>query len=155
MTTIDAASSATLPLNFRFSVCFLGVTGPNPLDVRFQRVSGLSARIDTSTLVEGGENLYTHRLPSRVGYQNLVLERGFVVDGPLNLDITAAMSLFKFAPCDVLVTLLDAQGEPIAAWMFYKAWPVAWSTADLTVAKDDVLIDTIELAYTRMQAMRI
>ena len=67
-------------LGFRFAVFFFaGGAVPNPIDIRFQRVSGLSASIDTTTIIEGGQTLYTHRLPTRVGYATLVLERGRVV----------------------------------------------------------------------------
>ena len=49
-----------LPLGFRFSVVFfmLGIV-PNPLDIRFARVRGLSAQVDTMPIQEGGQNLYT------------------------------------------------------------------------------------------------
>jgi len=144
------------PLSHRFAVFFLiGGAVPNPLDVRFQRVGGLSAKVETKTLAEGGQNLYSHKLPSRVGYETLTLERGFVVGSLLNVEFNAAMSLFKFAPSNVIVTLLSEIGVPLAAWMFIKAFPVRWSTADLYASADKLLIDTLELAYTRMQAMRI
>jgi len=143
-------------LGFRFAVFFyVGGVVPNPLDIRFQRVSGLSATIETTTVVEGGQNLYTHRLPRRVGYGNLVLERGFVSGSPLNLEFNAAMTLFKFLPSNVMVTLLDEGGAPLAAWLFCKAYPVRWATADLGASEEKVLVDTLELAYTRMQALRI
>ncbi len=78
-----------------------------------------------------------------------------MVGSLLNLEFNAAMSLFKFAPSNVIVTLLSEIGVPLAAWMFIKAFPVRWSTADLDASADKLLIDTIELAYTRMQALRI
>ncbi len=144
------------PLGFRFAVVFLiGGVLPNPLDVRFQRVSGLSATIETTTIAEGGQNLYTHRVPKRVGYQNLVLERGFVIGSLLNVEFNAAMSLFKFAPSNVIVSLLDERGIPLSAWLFLKAFPVKWATADLNAGDEKLLIDTMELSYTRMQALRI
>lgn len=145
-----------LVLDSRFAVGFFmaGIL-PNPIDIRFQRVSGLSATIETITINEGGQNLYGHRLPRRVGYQNLVLERGFMIGSPLNLEFNVAMSTFKFAPCNVMVTLLGADGAPLAAWMFLKAFPVRWATADLSGREDQVLIDTLELCYARMQALRI
>jgi phage tail-like protein len=144
------------PLGHRFAVFFLiGGVLPNPLDIRFQRVSGLSARIETQTLNEGGQKLYTHKLPTKVAYDNLTLERGFVIGSLLNIEFNAAMSLFKFAPSNVMVTLLGETGIPLAAWMFFKAFPVRWATADLGAGEDKILIDTLELAYTRMQALRI
>ncbi|MCZ8142236.1 MAG: phage tail protein [Acetobacteraceae bacterium] len=146
----------TLPLSSRFAVVFfaLGVV-PNPIDLRFQRVSGLSASISTVTVREGGQQLYTHRLPDMVSYENLVLERGFMVGSPLNIEFNAAFSLMKFAPSNVMITLLNEDAVPIAGWMFVQAFPVRWATADLDASRDEVLIDTLELAYTRMQAIRI
>jgi phage tail-like protein len=144
------------PLGHRFAVFFF-VAGvlPNPLDIRFQKVSGLQSRVELRNVQEGGENLYTHRLPVRVGYDNLVLERGFVVGSLLNLEFNAAMSLFQFLPSNVMVTLFSEDAIPLAAWMFIKAYPVRWATADLDGSSDKILIDTLELAYTRMQALRI
>jgi phage tail-like protein len=145
-----------LILGFRFGVFFFaaGVV-PNPIDIRFQKVSGLSADVKTTALNEGGQNLYAHRLPDRIEYQNLVLERGMVVGSPLNLEFNSVMSLFKFYPSNVLVTLFNAEKVPVAGWLFLKAYPVKWATSDLDASDKAIVIDTMELAYTRMQIMRI
>ncbi len=145
-----------LVLGFRFGVLFLaGGVIPNPLDIRFQKVSGISAEVKTTTVVEGGQNLYTQQLPERVGYKNLVLTRGMVVGSLVNLEFNAAMSLFKFLPSNVLVTLFAENMTPLAAWLFVKAFPVKWATSDLDADKRDLVIDTLELAYSRMQILRI
>jgi len=151
-----SASVATLPLGFRFAVVFfpLGAV-PNPLDLRFQKVRGLSAEVQTTELKEGGQNLGSLRLPTGVAYNNLVLERGFVVGSPLNVEINVTLSLFKFSPCNVLVTLLSEAFIPLAAWFFFKAYPVKWTTSDLDADQKQVVIDTIEFTYARMQIMRI
>lgn len=143
-------------LGFRFGVFFFaaGVV-PNPLDIRFQRVSGLSGEVTLTTYAEGGENLYTHRLPDRVSYGNLVLERGMTVGSPLNLELTAALSAFKFAPSNVIVTLFDEEMAPVSGWLFIRAYPVKWSTSDLDANSTEVVIDTMELSYSRMQTLRI
>lgn len=144
------------PLGHRFAVFFLGAgVVPYPLDVRFQKVSGLETSVETANLNEGGQNLYSHTLPKRVSHGKLQLERGFVVGSLLNLDINAQLSLFKFAPANVIVAVLGESGVPLAAWTFAKAFPVRWSTADLNAGEDKVLIDTLELAYAHMQAIRI
>jgi phage tail-like protein len=143
-------------IGMRFGVLFLaGGAVPNPLDIRFQKVSGLSAQVDTEEVSEGGQNLYTQKLPKGIRYNNLVLERGMVVGSPLNREFNAAMSLFKFATSNVLVTLLDEAKAPLAAWLFMKAYPVKWSTSDLNAADAALVIDTMELAYTRMQILRV
>lgn len=143
-------------LGFRFGVFFFaGGVIPNPLDIRFQKVSGLSAEITTTTVNEGGQNLYSHRLPSKVSYGNLVLQRGMVVGSPLHIEINAALSLFQFAPSNVLVTLLSEDKAPVAGWLFLKAYPIKWATSDLDANANSVVIDTMELAYTRMQILRV
>jgi phage tail-like protein len=144
------------PLGFRFGVLFFaGGVIPNPLDILFQKVSGLSSTINASTVEEGGQNLYSHRLPGRIQYDNLVLEGGLVVGSPLVIEFNVAMSLFKFAPSNVLVTLLDDAGIPISAWLFMKAYPVKWSVSPLDAASNTVVIETLELAYQRMQVIRV
>ncbi len=145
-----------LVLGSRFAVFFLhGGVGFNPLDIRFQRVSGLSATVETSMVNEGGENRYTHRLPRRVGYGNLILERGFVVGSLLNVEFNSAMSLFQFTPSNVMVSVLNETGTPLAGWMFIRAYPVRWATADLSASEDRVLIDTLELSYEYMLTLRV
>lgn len=144
------------PIGYHFQVAFFidGVT-PNHLDIRFQKVSGINVTVDTTPLTEGGENLCTHRLPTGIKYDNLKLERGLVIGSPLNTEFDVVMSLFKFAPSDILVSLLDEKSSPIANWLFIKAYPVKWSVSDLDANSNAVVIDTMELAYTRFQNLRI
>lgn len=143
-------------IGMRFAVLFMaGGVVPNPLDLRFSKVSGLSMTVETEALVEGGQNLYTQQLPKSVSHGNLVLERGMVVGSPLNIEFNASLSTFKFVTSNVLVTLLSEDGLPMAAWLFMKAWPVKWSTSDLDATTPGLVIDTMELAYARMQVLRV
>jgi phage tail-like protein len=152
----DLSLSREPLLGNRFLVTFFaGGIAPNPLDIRFQKVSGLSVEVKTTALNEGGQNLYSHQLPDRVDHGNLILERGLVVGSPLNAEFNAVLSTFKFVPSNVLVALLNAEGAPVAGWMFIKAFPVKLSTADLSAGEAAVVIDSMELAYSRMQILRI
>jgi len=143
-------------LGFRFSVVFFksGLL-PNILDIRFQKVSGLSVEVKTTSINEGGQNFYSQQLPDRIQHGNLVLERGMIVGSFLNVDLNVTMSTFDFKPSNVLVTLHNEIGIPLAAWNFIKAYPVKWATSDLNAKDDEVVIDTMELAYTRMVILRI
>jgi phage tail-like protein len=144
------------PLTHRFGVFFFaGGIIPNPIDIRFQKVSGLSAEVTTTEINEGGQNLYTNRIPLKINYNNLVLERGMVIGSPLNIEFNTAFSLFKFAPSNVLVTLFSEKNVPLAGWFFTKAYPVKWTVSDLDAMENAVVIDTMELAYTRFQIMRV
>lgn len=149
------------PAGYRFLVGFLlGGIGPNPLDVRFQKVSGISSQVETTEIREGGENIFMQQLPTCVSYNNLVLERGLVVVSPLNLEFNIAMSTMTFVPSNVLVMLLGNLKQvdeevPVAAWLFHNAYPVAWTISDLDATQNEVAIETMELAYNRVQHLRI
>ncbi len=144
------------PLGFRFGVLFFaGGVVPNPLDILFQKVSGLGSTVETSAIEEGGQNLYSQPLPKKIKYENLVLQRGLVVGSPLVIEFNATMSLFKFSPSNVLVTLLDNTRIPIAGWLFMKAYPVKWSVSDLDADANSVVIEHMELSYQRMQVLRV
>lgn len=148
--------SDELLLDFRFAVFFfVGGVVPNPLDIRFQKVSGLSVEVTTEDFNEGGQNLHQHRLPQRMQHGNLTLERGMVVGSPLNVEFNVTMSTFKFLASNVLVTLFNEHGVPVSGWLFMKAYPVKWSTSDLDASRIGPVIDTMELAYSRMQPLRI
>jgi phage tail-like protein len=150
------AEAQNPPAGFHFAVIFFaGGTVPNALDMRFKKVAGLGSEIETITYQEGGENLYTHRLPNRVSYHNLSLERGMVIGSPLNLEFNAAMSNYQFNPGNALVALLDDYGLPTAAWLFLKTYPVKWHVSDLAAEVNGVVIETMELAYTRFQVIRV
>jgi phage tail-like protein len=144
------------PLGFRFGVLFLALgVIPNPLDILFQKVSGLGATVETETVREGGQNLYTQLLPKHIQHDNLVLERGMVVGSPLVIEFNVAMSLFKFKPSNVLVTLLDHTRIPIASWLCVKAYPLKWSVSDLDATSNSVVIEHMELAYRHLQVIRL
>lgn len=144
------------PLGFRFGVFFFaGGVIPNPIDILFQKVSGIGSTVKTTPVEEGGQNLYTQSLPDKIQYDNLVLERGVLVGSPLSIEFNAAMSLFKFAPSNVLVNLLDNTRIPVAAWLFMNAYPVKWSVSDLDATNNSVVIEHLELSYQRMQAITL
>jgi hypothetical protein len=39
--------------------------------------------------------------------------------------------------------------------MFKEAFPVRWATADLNAQEDRILIDTLELSFSRMITVRL
>jgi len=136
------------PLTHRFGVFFFaGGLVPNPIDIRFQKVSGLSVNVETFTVQEGGQNLYTQKLPKKVNYDNLVLERGKATLTPLAIEFNVAMSLFKFYPSNVVITLFSENYLPGTTWLFLKAYPVKWSFSSLDANANEVLIETMELAF--------
>jgi phage tail-like protein len=142
------------PGSFHFKVEFTGVDGMGAdTEQRFQEVTGLSFEIETEELREGGENRFSYKLPKRARYPNLVLKRGMLTGTALLKWFKSAMStyftvvVYDFKPADMLVTLLDEAGQPVAIWNVVQAYPVKWSTSDFRASENAVVVETIELAY--------
>lgn len=154
---IDLVKKPPPPVGYYFGVNFLlPVPDVLGLDMRFQRVSGLEVSMRPQDLEEGGKNLYVHRLPTRYTYGNLVLERGLpLAPSVLNTQFQLAMSTFSFITSTLLVTLINESDYPVAGWLFTGAYPVRWATSPLDANENKVVIDTLEMAYSRFQRISL
>lgn len=136
-------------VSFHFRVEFSDLEGATGNDARFQEVSGLDAELGTEELQEGGENRFAHRLPKPSTYPNLVLKRGLLTDTGLIAWFRDAIENFVFEPKMVYVSLLDEESNPLMTWSFLNAYPLKWSVSSLDANKNEVVVDTVELAYQR------
>lgn len=140
-----------IPLGFHFKVEFTGGDGSitaDGVDVRFQEVSGLSAELGIETYDEGGENRFSHRLPTRAKFNNLILKRGMLMgESPLRKWFEDGINQFSFNPVNVSVKLLNDKGTAISSWEFHSAWPVKWSVSDFKAMENALVIESAELAY--------
>ncbi|MEM0995518.1 MAG: phage tail protein [Bacteroidota bacterium] len=135
------------PVGFHFRVEF-GLPGLESNDTRFSEVSGLTQKIGTTTLQEGGLNTYQHRLPQPEQYGNLVLKRGLNVASAVVLWCKAGIEFFQFVPIPVTVSLLNQDGIPLSIWEFVRCYPVQWSVSDLNAMDGkSYVVETLELAY--------
>ncbi|WP_299002120.1 phage tail protein [uncultured Shewanella sp.] len=145
------------PVRFNFAVILFpgGTPVPNPIDIRFSKVSGMNCSIETEPLEEGGENLARHLLPKRVNYETLKLERGMVIGSLLNLEFSLAMTTLEMVPGNAMVCVLNDLGIPVSSWLFLKTYPLKWSVSDLDANQNDLMIDTMELAYEKFIPLRL
>lgn len=148
-----------LAAGFHFRVEF----GTPPLDVddtRFQEVVGLGAEVTTEEVVEGGENRFSHRLPVRAKYANLVLKRGLLNQSSLIAWIKHSIEHIEadgeHRPKTVNVTLLDEKQEPLAdTYSFVNCWPVKWALSDLKAQDNAIAVETLELSYNYFSRIRL
>ena len=143
------------PSAFHFRVSF-GLAS-NTLDASFQEVSGIGAKIETEEVVEGGENGFVHKLPTKVTHGNLVLKRGIA---PMDSELvtwcqgTFAAGLGSIEPKTVHVHLLDADQTPLYAWTFANAYPVEWQLGSFDAMENKVAVETIELAFSYVERQK-
>jgi phage tail-like protein len=144
------------PMTHRFGVFFF-VAGsvPNPLDIRFQEVSGLRTAITTRPDTTAASRLCRKVIPTGMDHGDLDLRRGLVVGSPLGLQVQAAFNDFKFLRSDVLLTIFSEQAVPTAAFLFLEAYPIAWELDSLNATTEEVLIERLTLTYTNVRTVRL
>ena len=142
------------PVGFHFKVEF-GFLPQESNDARFQEVGGIASELGIEEVAEGGENRFSHRLPVRAKYGNLVLKRGLFVDSQLIDWCKDAIENFSFEPATVNVTLLNEKHEPLGdTYSFQRAWPVKWAVSDFKASDNSVVVETLELAYSYFTRIR-
>lgn len=134
------------PVGFHFRVKFIMDDTTN-LDSRFQEVSGLTSEIGTEEINEGGENRFTHRVPTRAKFPNLILRRGLAMESRLIKWFDDAVYNLVIEPADVLVSLLDEKHDPLVSWNIVGAYPVRWAISDFKAQENALVIETVELSY--------
>ena len=133
------------PYGFHYKVEFEGNSQPN--EASFQSASGLSVEYDTEEYKEGGENRFTHKLPVRTKYADLVLKRGLLVGSSTVQWFLDAFRERVFVPKAVTVTLMNEKSEPLRAWKVVHAVPKKWTVSDFNAGESAVVVETLELTY--------
>lgn len=139
------------PVGFYFKLSFTGVN--SVVDYAFQEVSGLTMEMGFEEITEGGENRFKHKLPTGAKHSNLILKRGMVTTSDSQLATWCSDTVLSdlsatITPKTVNVMLLDPDAKPIIIWNFFNAWPVKWNFSDLDSAKGEIVIESIEFAYS-------
>lgn len=138
------------PVAFHFTVMFAGMQ-PRVPDMAFQEVSGLESGLEVEPVVEGGENRYVHQLPKPARRGNLKLKRGLTTYASGMVQWCKSTIEGDFAqaikPKDITVSLLNEMRAPVAVWLVGNAYPVKWSMGAFDAMKNELAVETIELAY--------
>ncbi|MDL2274774.1 phage tail protein [Desulfosarcina sp. OttesenSCG-928-G10] len=140
-------------MGFHFKVQFSGMN--ENIDMRFQEVSGLEVKVETEDMREGGEYAFTYRLPKRLSPQNLVLKRGLLTSSALSTWVQDALENFTFKPLLATITLLNEAHQPLMNWQAHQAWPVGWSLGAFSAEDSKIVIETLQLAYTKLRFLPI
>ena len=141
------------PASFYFRVSIGGAK--DGYDAQFQEVSGLEIEQDVEEIKEGGENDFSWRVPGRVKFNNLVLKRGMVAKDSglvkwVNSQLIQSAHLNAAVEVKTVdVELMDEKGDPLKKWSFERAYPVKWSTSNLSSQDNSVVVETVEFAYKK------
>ena len=146
-----AKSGWDLPVSFYFRVKI----GND--EFAFKEVSGLSAEVETESISEGGVNSFTHLLPKQIKHGNLVLKRALMPLGSIEIRWMQRILEGDFSLLittkTITVQLLNSEGTTIYTWTCQNAYPVKWEVESLDSEKNNILIESIEFAYTTLKRL--
>lgn len=119
----------------------------------FRQVSGLAVETEVIEFREGTSNT-VRKLPGRTKWPNLVLKRGYTGDLELYEWATARTASGEVVRRRIAISLLDQAGNPVNTWHFEQGWPAKWELSELDASKNEVPIETLEIAHEGMSLVR-
>ena len=111
----------------------------------FTEVESLGSESEVVETLEGGL-----KFPRRVRFPNVTLRRGLTTDRML-WDWRQAVVEGRSYRREVVIALLDDAGRPVLCWRLHGAWPAKWELSELDSSKNEVAIETVELAYDGLE----
>ena len=133
------------------SFCFkvtITIDGCRQGEAFFKSVSGLSMETEVTDYRAGGVNHSTYKLVGATKWKNIVLKRGFTASTELMAWRKAWLNPGGTRTrANVTIEQLDTQLQTKATWEFIDGWPCKWELSELDAAKNEVAIETLEIAH--------
>ena len=133
---------------FNFRVKFDGID-----EAQFMQCSSLGVRVQTLTYRSGGTQNLVHKLPGRVEYSNVTLSYGLTESRALwDWFQTFVAGAIPVQRKNVSIILLKQDDVSEARrWDLFDCFPTLWCGSQLHAMDGAVAIETLELAFERLQ----
>jgi phage tail-like protein len=131
---------------FRFMVEIEGVEAGF-----FREVSGLSVETEVVEIQEGGEQ-FPRKRPGRTKYANIVLKRGVLHNGEL-WSWRQRIIDGTYDPREAAIIMIDRADREMLRWELHRAFPVKWEGPGFDASKNEIAIETIEIAVEGFDRM--
>jgi phage tail-like protein len=112
----------------------------------FTECAGLDASLQIEEYLEGGQNTFAHKFPSRIAWGNITLKRGITLSEDLWLWHRSFVE-GKGKRRDGLIILQNDLLMPIKTWIFTRGLPLKWTGPSFNAAQSAVAIETLEIAH--------
>jgi phage tail-like protein len=99
------------------------------------------------TKAEGGENRFSHRLPTRARYGDVTLKQGKFLGSGLIHWCHKAFDEYKFEPTNVMISLMNADHVPLFNWYLINAIPKRLEVSSFNAQNNELVIQTLVLSY--------
>jgi len=127
----------------------------------FREVRGLSVSVETVTIREGGENGFSHQVPGRMTWPNLVFRRGVVQSDALfewlqrSSGEGFAANSNQLTRSSGAITAMSGTGERLRAWEFDGVFAVRWSGPEFDSDSHAPLEEELEVAHHGFRSRQI
>ena len=141
----DSDSTIYPLVSFRYSVTFDGT------DYGFSEVSGLNIEYEVIKYRDGMSKQYGEiKLPGRPKVGDVVLKKGiFPKDNKFFEWLMTNHN--KLERKDIMVNMLDEEGQAKMIWTLLKAWPSKIEGPTFKGDSNEVAVESITLAYEEMK----
>jgi phage tail-like protein len=116
----------------------------------FSEVSGLESETTVIEYRVGGERNAVRKLPGLTKYANIVLRRGVTQDAELS-NWRKTVEDGQVDRRNGSIILRDDDGNDVVRWNFFNGWISKWEGPALNASKNEVAIETIEIAHERLE----
>ena len=143
-----------MPESFYFKLRIEGLTETDSI---FKEVSGLSIGIESNndTIGDNLLNQYQHHTPSTPKIENVVLKRGIIPKDSTLATWCANTINYPDKPeikqIPLTISLHNKNGLPVKSWILNNAWPIKWSVSDHNTTQNDLIIESVEFAYSSLK----
>lgn len=124
----------------------------------FREVHGLEVTVAVHEFSEGGQNAYSHRVPGRMRWPNLIFRRGLTDSNALFEWLSRssgegfAAAGNKLSRSTGAVTAIDTAGTRLRTWEFIDVFPVRWKGPEFSVESETPLEEELEVAHHGFRA---
>jgi len=123
---------------------------PGGADMFFKSVGGLKFETEVVDYRAGGVNHSTYKLVGATKWSNLVFKRGFTRQEPHLIawrEKWLQPSPGKLVRTGGTITQLDTSLTEVAEWTFIDGWPCKFEISELDASKNEIVIETLEIAH--------
>jgi phage tail-like protein len=127
---------------------------------RFNEVQGLRAEMTVETFEEGGQNQFSHKVPGRLTWPNIVMRRGVTASDNLLAWLMRSSgdgyegAGRKLEQTTAAITLVDEHATRVQGWSFTGAFPVRWQGPSLAAGSNEPAVEELEIAHHGFRSAR-
>ena len=124
----------------------------------FREVRGMHVTVAVSEIQEGGQNGFSHRVPGRMTWPNIVFRRGITESNALfdwfskSSGEGFAANHDKLTRSTGAITAIDSMGGRLRAWELIDVFPVRWQGPDFSVDSTAPLEEELEVTHHGFRA---